>query len=116
MSRAYSTVAHDYGKPLVAQFRYRNTDAGLLSDVIPPGTTVVAVVVPRAGGTPLVNRAPATIVSSTAGVVTLRYNWAPPDTATPGLYDATFEAAATGGAVTLPTLGAIPVTIRTDLG
>jgi hypothetical protein len=116
MSRAYSTVAHDYGKPLVAAFRYRNTAAGLLSDVVPPGTTVVATIVPRAGGTPLVNRAPATIVSSTAGVVTLRYDWQLGKTDTPGTYDATFEAAATGGPVTLPTLGAIPVLIRHDLG
>lgn len=116
MSRAYSTVAHDYGKPLIAACSYRNSAAGSLSDVIPPGTTVVINVTPRAGGTALVNRAPATIVTSTGGTVTLRYDWTAPQLANPGSYAATFEAAATGGAITLPTVGFIPVTIRPDLG
>jgi hypothetical protein len=116
VSRSFSTVAHDYGRPLIATFRYTSPAAGSLSDVIPDGTPVVAVIVPRDTGPALVDREPATIVSSVGGVVTLRYDFTSPETDTPGTYQATFEAAASGGPVTLPTLGAIPVIIRPDLG
>lgn len=117
MSRAYGVTANDYGKPVIARFSYDDPSLGLLSTVIPVGTPVVCVVKNRDTGTTLINRVPATIVTSTAGVVTLRFDWPATKTATPGRYALTFEAAATGGAVTLPTSGEfIPVTIRADLG
>lgn len=116
MSRAFSTVAHDYGKPLLVTFRYTSSAAGSLSDVITPGTPVVVVIAPPGGGVPLVNRAPATIAGSADGVVTLRYDWSAPQTDTPGRYEATFEVAAPGGPFTLPVAGTIPVLIRDDLG
>lgn len=116
MSRAYMTVANDYGKPLVVAFRYSNAAAGSLSDVVPPGTTVVAVIVNADTGVALVDRKPATIVASTGGVVTIRYDWDTPELDTAGEYDTTFEAAATGGPVTLPTAGSIPTLIDLDLG
>lgn len=117
MSRAYGVAQHDLGKPIVASFEYADPSLGSLSDLVTGSTAVVAIITDRVTGTTLVNRAPATVVSSTGGTVVLRYDWTAGQTATAGRYAATFEAATAGGAVTLPTSGEIiPVTIRTDLG
>lgn len=117
MSRAYGCAQHDRGKPIIGRFTYDSPSLGLLSDLITVSTPVVAIITNRVDGTVLVNREPASVVTSAAGVVTLRYDWSAGKTDTPGRYALTWEAATAAGAVTLPTSGEIvPVTIRADLG
>lgn len=117
MSRAYGCAQHDRGKPVIGRFSYDNPSLGSLSDLVTASTPVVAIITNRDTGAVLVNRATAVVVSSAAGVVTLRYDWAAGETDTPGRYALTWEATTAAGAVTLPTSGEIvPVTIRADLG
>jgi hypothetical protein len=117
MSRAYGVAQHDTGKPLIASFSYDNPAIGSLSTLVTMATPVVVIVADRVTGALLVNRAAATVVSSSGGTVVLRYDFTGVQTGVVGRYAATFEAATTGGAVTLPTSGEfIPVTIRADLG
>jgi len=115
VSRAFLTTAHDYGRPLLVAFTYTNALAGLLSDTVPLGTPIVVTMIDRETGTMHIDRAPGTIVSSTAGRVVLRYDFASGELDEPAELDATFECAATGGAITLPSTGAVPVLIGPDL-
>ena len=68
------------------------------------------------GGAPVIARAPAVIASPT-DPPTLRYDWAPGDTAIPGTYWAEFEVTYADGAIeSFPNTGHIAVVIADDLG
>lgn len=115
MSRAYGTTQHDLGKPITVQFAYDDPQLGELSDLVTGSTPVVAIILDRETGVPLVDRDPATVISSANGTVVIRYTWSTGETNTPGRYALTFEADTSAGPVTLPTSGTIiPVTIRPD--
>lgn len=114
--RTFTTQRGDYGRPIIFDASYDDPSLSL-SDDITMSTSVVFLMGPREPGTPLtINRLPALVVSSANGVVRLRFNFAHPHLDTPGTYDAQFEAAPSGGAVTGPTLGRINVVIDPDMG
>lgn len=118
MSRAWSGIQHDEAKPIIVRYSYVDPTVGALSDVVTPSTPVVAVIKARHGTTKIVDRNPGQVVSSTGGVVTLRYDWTPGagETDTPGTYELTWEADTPGGPLTLPNPSTTPVFIQTDNG
>lgn len=98
---------------LEAQIAYRDNTLALN---IPLGTPVVFTMTPVGSTTPKINRQTATVVSSTAGVVTVRYAWQPGDTDTVGDYRGEFEFTLNSDEpLTAPTNGYLTVRIQDDL-
>lgn len=116
MTRTFATTANDTAKPLIMTFRYKDATVGSLSDTVTASTPVVAVMTDRATGATVVDRQPATVVSSTGGVVTLRYDFAPGEISTPGRFAFVFEATVNGDPLTLPSPGIVPVLVGADPG
>ena len=103
---------HDRATPLIIQSSYeQSTD---LLD-IPTSTPVVFTMTKDGAISPKVNRQTAQVVSSSAGVVTVQYNWGATDTDTPGLYRGEFEVNLGGLPLTLPTQGYLSILIEEDL-
>ena len=100
---------------LVAMFRYVDNGQSL-SNAIPIGTTTVFTMRLPGNPTPLIDRATANVTASSAGVVTIEYEWAAGDTDRPGVYACEFECDLSGSPLTLPTKGYIEWTIEDDLG
>jgi hypothetical protein len=83
---------------------------------IPTGSPLVFTMRAEGSDTPKINRAAATIVSSSGGTVVCRYDWADGDTDTVGDYRAEFEVTLNGDqALTMPTEGYLRVRIEDDL-
>jgi hypothetical protein len=89
-----------------------------LSASVGLGTPVVFIMRNRRTptATPVIDRAPASVVSSTASVVTLRYEWNPGDCDVIGEYWGEFELDIGGEPLTAPTQGYILVRVGDDLG
>lgn len=116
MTRSWIGTAHDYGRPLIVDLDYDDANLDLTAD-INTGTPVVFIMTPRRATTPVINRAPATVLASPAPrIVRVRYDWVPPQLDTPGKYSGQFEAALTGGAVTGPSFGHVNIVVDVDLG
>lgn len=94
---------------LDVQLTYK--DPNLVLDIA-PGTTVVFTMTPVGSTTPKINRRPATVVSSAAGVVLVRYAWSGTDTDTAGDYRAEFELTLTGKDLSAPTNGFLTIRVE----
>lgn len=101
---------------LLVRCRYKDATQDLTTSVS-TGTPVVFIMRDRRDPTNIViDRQPATVVSATASVVTVRYDWASGDTDTIGEYWGEFELNVGGEPLTAPTDGYILVRIGDDLG
>lgn len=96
-----------------------NTSPSLIYALLPTSVVLTGATVRfnmrTRGGTVVVNRAAATIVTAT-GTPTVRYDWQVADLATPGFYEAEFEVTYAGGAVEdFPNDGFIGVAVTGDI-
>jgi hypothetical protein len=114
MTRIKRVKQHDLGDALTVKLTYRNTDL-VLSDQITTMTPCVFLMRPQGDDTPVIDRATATVLTSTAGVVTVRYAWHAGDLDDVGVYDAEFEFTLSGGPVTAPSHGYLIVVVEDDV-
>lgn len=120
-------VQHDYGRPLVVDFRYRSPLLDL-STTLTPGTPTVFNMISESSITPcIVRSATASILSvdPVEKIAVAQYLWRQPNTngasalgdlgIAPGKYRAEFECTLNGGAMTLPTDTVLTVIVRADV-
>ena len=101
--------------PVIASFRYRDPSL-LLSDAIDPSMPVTFTMRAVDLAEPTIDGATATLVSSTGGLVVLRYDWAEGDTDRVAEYRAQFRIDLGGGSTaSFPSGGYLRLVIADDL-
>lgn len=104
---------NDTGDSLIIDLSYVDDTEGLLD--IPINTPCVFTMKAEGFTTPKINRANASILSSTGGTVRVQYNWGTDDLDTPDRYRGEFEFTISGKPVTAPTRGFVTVLVQEDL-
>ncbi len=114
MSRIKRVKQHDLGDVLTVELTYADMDL-VLSDQITVSTPCVFLMRPQGETDTVIEREHASVLTSTGGVVTVRYAWQTGDLNDIGTYDAEFEFTLSGGPATAPSRGYLIVVVEDDI-